>query len=194
MKFDIVFDVQEAYRKVLHAFSYPGEIVSLQKEADNIALDMKCMSATKLLMYMLLDADTTFHIVEKETELATTFSQVTYCVHVPASQANFVFIPKENNEQVQDIMSSLMVGTLENPHKSACLIVECEQICTQKMYTLKGPGIKDTNAISISLPTDWIEIRKQVNCEFPLGIDMIFVDEIGNCIALPRTTQIERVK
>ena len=29
MNFDMVFDIQHAYRQVVHAFAYPGEIVSL---------------------------------------------------------------------------------------------------------------------------------------------------------------------
>lgn len=194
MKFDFVFDVQEAYRKVLYAFSYPGEIVSLQKEADTIEIDMDCMNGTKLLMYMLLDADTTFHIVEEDFTLAAAFSQLTYCIHVPKSLAQYVFIPKVNQKLLPDIMTSLMVGTLKNPHKGACLIVECEHIDNKHMYSLKGPGIKNINYASITSSIDWIETREQVNSEFPLGIDMIFVDDKGNCIALPRTTQIERVK
>ena len=36
MNFDMVFDIQHAYRQVVHAFAYPGEIVSLKQEADRL--------------------------------------------------------------------------------------------------------------------------------------------------------------
>ena len=38
MNFDMVFDIQHAYRQVVHAFAYPGEIVSLKQEADRLEL------------------------------------------------------------------------------------------------------------------------------------------------------------
>ena len=63
MKFDFVFDVQSAFRNLLHAFSYPGEIVSLQHEASHIENPMFCFDITQVLMYMLLDTETNFHIV-----------------------------------------------------------------------------------------------------------------------------------
>lgn len=66
MNFDMVFDIQHAYRQVVHAFAYPGEIVSLKQEADRLEAGLPCRAATGVLLYMLLDADTSFHAVEEE--------------------------------------------------------------------------------------------------------------------------------
>ena len=56
MNFDMVFDIQHAYRQVVHAFAYPGEIVSLRQEADRLEAGLPCRAATGVLLYMLLAA------------------------------------------------------------------------------------------------------------------------------------------
>lgn len=55
MNFNMVFDIQHAYRQVVHAFAYPGEIVSLKQEADRLEAGLQCRAATGVLLYMLLD-------------------------------------------------------------------------------------------------------------------------------------------
>ena len=49
MNFDMVFDIQHAYRQVVHAFAYPGEIVSLKQEADRLEAGLPCRAATGVL-------------------------------------------------------------------------------------------------------------------------------------------------
>ena len=53
MNFDMVFDIQHAYRQVVHAFAYPGEIVSLKQEADRLELSVPtagCYRCTAVMM------------------------------------------------------------------------------------------------------------------------------------------------
>ena len=78
MNFDMVFDIQHAYRQVVHAFAYPGEIVSLKQEADKLEVPLNCSPATSVLLYMLLDADTSFHAVGEE-QLTDSIARLTYC-------------------------------------------------------------------------------------------------------------------
>ena len=55
MNFDMVFDIQHAYRQVVHAFAYPGEIVSLRQEADRLEAGLPCRAATGAVSYTHLD-------------------------------------------------------------------------------------------------------------------------------------------
>lgn len=194
MKFDKVLDVQQAYRSILHAFSYPGEIVSLKSALAHMDKVLPCLSATQILLYMLLDTDTSVHVVSQDHQLRENLIQVTNCVEKPIEQAQYVVVSKEAQNCLGDIIRHVSLGTLEHPHEGATILVECNSVQKRAMYELKGPGIKDTNTISISQGCEWISARADVNIEFPLGVDMIFVDDQGNCVAIPRTIQIARVK
>lgn len=191
MNFDMVFDIQHAYRKIVHAFAYPGEIVSLMEEAEKIDVPLSCAKGMQVLFYMLLDADTSFHAVNDD-ELALTIARLTYCEQVKQTDAAHVIVTKKSLKQLSEIMEQIKIGTLEDPHLGATMLVECEDLCCGDKWILSGPGIKDKKEVYLPLQEEWVSKRNLVNEEFPLGFDMIFIDEHANCVALPRTTQIER--
>lgn len=193
MKFNSVFDVQEAFRKVLHAYSYPGDIVSLTDEIMKLETRLECFGATQILMYMLLDADTTFHIVSNQHTLEGQVAKITYCVKATLSRSQYIWVTKDEQARLSEIMANISCGTLSDPHLGATLIVECDRITSDDMLILKGPGIESEKGSSLKIEDDtWLDVRKECNDQYPMGLDMIFVDEDGNCIALPRTTQIVR--
>lgn len=192
MKFDIVFDIQKTFRKAVEAFSYPGTIISLKEESAGLDLDWNCYDASKLLMYLLLDADTSFAMAAEDQRLGIQFSKMTYCPMVSIEQASYIFVNAKHTTSLQEIIKAAKIGTLEDPQTNATLIIECEKLNSEKQYRLKGPGIKDEKEVGILLQEEWLEARNDKNVEFPLGIDLIFVDANGNLMALPRTTQIER--
>lgn len=193
MKTDMVFTMQEAFRKLLHAYSYPGEIVSFYEQGEQLPITSACMKASQVLMYMLLDADTNFHIITQDQELVQQFSQLTYCLPVALEEANFIFLMKDEREQLYDILQHCCIGTLEDPHLGATLLIECDAISNEAELILKGPGIQHENYLHIAgLMSGWQDIREQSNREYPMGIDIICIDASGNCVVLPRTTQIER--
>ena len=174
MNFDMVFDIQHAYRQVVHAFAYPGEIVSLKQEADRLEAGLPCRAATGVLLYMLLDADTSFHAVEEE-QLTDSIARLTYCQSCSL-----------------ETMQKVQTGTLEDPHLGATLLVECDSLQEGDELILRGPGIPHAHTIASPLNSDWVEVRALMNEEFPLGFDMLLIDADANCMALPRTTQVER--
>lgn len=191
MNFDMVFDIQHAYRKIVHAFAYPGEIVSLKEEASKLDLPLSCAKGMQVLFYMLLDADTSFHAVN-DTELAFTIARLTYCEQVNLTDAAHVIVTKKSLDHLTEIMDKIQIGTLEDPHLGATMLVECDDLYSGDTWTLSGPGIKEKKVIQLPLNEEWVRKRKLTNEEFPLGFDMLLVDENANCVALPRTTQIER--
>jgi alpha-D-ribose 1-methylphosphonate 5-triphosphate synthase subunit PhnH len=44
--------------------------------------------------------------------------------------------------------------------------------------------------LEVGLGREWIAARAAKNREYPLGVDMIFVDPEGRVAALPRTTGV----
>lgn len=193
MKFNLVHDIQSAYRKVVKAFSYPGEIVSLKEEANKINFKMNTYPVTQVLMYMLLDTDTTFHMVSKDKTVAHMFEQLTYSVETELQKARYIFIHEDCNACLAETIKEAYEGTLSDPHLAATIIVECNDISKAKMYQLKGCGIKDRAFVGLDIDEQWMDSRNLKNIEFPLGVDLMFIDKNANCVALPRTTQIERV-
>ena len=192
MNFDMVFDIQHAYRQIVHAFAYPGEIVSLKQEAEKLEVPLSCRAGTGVLLYMLLDADTSFCAISQDDQLAVNIARLTYCRNSTLQQAAHVLVTAECIAQLRDIMQKLKTGTLEDPHLGATLIVECEALKQGNDLIFSGPGIYQTNTLASMLDTDWVEMRSVVNEECPLGFDMILIDQDANCVALPRTTQVER--
>ena len=191
MNFDMVFDIQHAYRQVVHAFAYPGEIVSLKQEADRLEAELPCRAATGVLLYMLLDADTSFHAVEEE-QLTDIIARLAYCQSGSLETAGNVIGTGKHRDRLCEIMQKVQTGTLEDPHLGATLLVECDSLQEGDELILRGPGIPHAHTIASPLNSDWVEVRALVNEEFPLGFDMLLIDADANCMALPRTTQVER--
>ncbi len=192
MNFDMLFDIQHAYRQIVHAFAYPGEIVSLKQEAEKLEVPLSCRAGTGVLLYMLLDADTSFCAISQDDQLAVNIARLTYCRNSTLQEAAHVLVTSECIAELCDIMQKLKTGTLEDPHLGATLIVECEALKQGNDLIFSGPGIYQKNTLASMLDTDWVEMRSIVNEEFPLGFDMILIDQDANCVALPRTTQVER--
>jgi alpha-D-ribose 1-methylphosphonate 5-triphosphate synthase subunit PhnH len=58
-------------------------------------------------------------------------------------------------------------------------------------FDLHGPGIKENQICNIQgLDSDWLLKREAWVCGFPLGVDMILLDQ-QQMMALPRTTRVE---
>lgn len=194
--FDLVHDIAGGYRELIDANSYPGEICSMKKYTKNMNLKSPFYKATAILMYMLIDAEVTFAVIGDVHNNAVEFvSGLTYGKQVGIEEADFIFILADASfNDKQRALEKAKVGTLIDPHISATIICEVESVNQGKVFYLDGPGINDLNTIYLDFFEGWSDIRQIKNKEFPLGIDMIFVDGDSNFIALPRTTKLkERV-
>ena len=196
MKLDLVHDVQTAYRKVLDCVSKPGTINSLQPESEKLELPLACYKATLLLMLMFLDTEVSFHVLGHHHEKTARYiSQLTYAKVAPLSDADFVFVLRERNpHDFTRAVSASRLGDLINPHRSATVVVEVETITPSKELALTGPGIQDENHVAIVTDTDFVPLRADKNVEYPLGIEMCFIDDSHNLLILPRTTTITRMR
>jgi alpha-D-ribose 1-methylphosphonate 5-triphosphate synthase subunit PhnH len=85
-----------------------------------------------------------------------------------------------------------MLGTLSSPEKSATIIVKVVSLeGGETALRLTGPGIRDSVECSLAgLDADWLRQRESWCCAFPLGVDLILVDQ-QRVVALPRSTRVE---
>lgn len=192
MNKDQVYSLHRVYRKVLDAMARPGTIQSLSEEAAMIRLDLGCLPAAQCLIQLLLDADTTFCAFSADEALERKISQLTYCPICPMEKAAYVLLTKSVAAALPSVMEQVSGGTLEDPQLGATLIVECSALKSGGELVLKGPGIRDVTRCQIETRAGWIEARAEKNAEFPLGVDLIFVDPQGQILCLPRTTQISK--
>ncbi|MFP4457055.1 MAG: phosphonate C-P lyase system protein PhnH [Clostridia bacterium] len=194
MKLDLVHDIQVSFRKLLNSMSYPGKINSLPNSVKT-EFDLITFDSTYALMYMLLDAEVTFHICSNESKEVSKFiRQVTNSKEDTIDKADYIFVLNDcTSEEVDEAIELAKVGTLINPHKSATIILEVKNLSNEKLYRLNGPGIKNFYYFGYANVSNLINIRNKKNEEYPMGIDLIFLDDKSNIMSIPRTTRIEKV-
>ncbi|MGW8424243.1 phosphonate C-P lyase system protein PhnH [Peribacillus simplex] len=193
MNLDVVHDIQTVYRKLVTATSRPGTLVVLEREAKTLDVQMECLSSTILFARTVLDPEVTFKVIAKEGEaVSRMINQLTYSKPVDLPEADFIFILHDaSEEQMREAINKAKVGNLFNPHESAMIILEVPDVTKGDSMILSGPGIQEESFISLPNVSAWLGVRNEKNIEFPLGIDMYFVDQQDRLIALPRTTQIK---
>jgi alpha-D-ribose 1-methylphosphonate 5-triphosphate synthase subunit PhnH len=85
-----------------------------------------------------------------------------------------------------------LLGTLESPEQSATIIITVESLSRgDTSLRLTGAGINGTKECSLQgLHPEWLSSREDWVCSFPLGVDLILVDE-NEVMAIPRTSKLE---
>jgi len=189
---DLIHDVAEGYRKLVFATSYPGEIVSIRDNIANNTIKTSLNSELLLFAWMLLDAEVTFNVVgDSDAEITNLIQRLTYSKASNLDEADFIFIMKKASQSEKEVaVEKAKLGSLVDPHLSATIICEVSSVTTGEPKLLRGPGIESDKTIYMDAFDHWENLRGQKNKEFPLGIEMYFVDLQSFVLALPRTTQI----
>lgn len=202
---DMVHDVQRAYRSLVLLMAHPGQVRFLGDRdlaRRDHGLDSDISTSELLLGAMVLDtlSSVSFHFTNGSK--GRLLSQLTGVVEKPASDADFVWLEEAPNQNPlpESILAQMRNGTLVDPQLGATALINLERCFPDpqqsraggslKRLTLSGPGINGST--SLEWPGDlwWLEVRNQLCREFPLGIDMIFLDPEGRCVALPRSTRV----
>ncbi|MFS0752426.1 phosphonate C-P lyase system protein PhnH [Oceanobacillus sp. 1P07AA] len=185
-----VHDTQHTYRKILDSMSKPGQISSIESNPEH---QMYCLPATFLVALTLFDTEVNFHVIDHDTKIANVLSQYTVATQVPIEKADYIIAT--NNTDAMELLHGLKkssVGTLADPHQSATLIVEQQNIIENGDLELSGPGIKETHRIGIEVSEEFWKERDVKIKEYPLGIDLIFTDQNSNIMCIPRTTRVHK--
>lgn len=192
MELDYVHDIQGAYREVLTCMSRPGRIGSIEPYSRKVDLELHFSKALFMMMAMLLDGEVTFAIVSPRAEEASRLTnQLTYGKCTGFAEADYIFVLADADPKlIEQAFQQAKVGDLIDPHKSATMILEAQELSDQPELNLTGPGIETKSSVGVSMKASWLLEREKKNREYPLGIDMIFIDGQAHVMCLPRTTQI----
>ena len=186
MKPDALHRDHATFRQVLQAMSHPGTSSRL---ATPVTMTSEHASLIQMLG-CLMDNEVTFSVIGDDVgTLATTL-----CLHTGSSQtdigtSDFVIATRGTTDGK---LSHLKRGTLEYPDKGATLIYLVDEIAEEGgTAELSGPGIKGTvSPLFLGLAAAELAGLREVNAEYPLGVDAMFLDTNGRIACIPRSTRI----
>jgi alpha-D-ribose 1-methylphosphonate 5-triphosphate synthase subunit PhnH len=197
MRLDPVHDLQKVFRKLLAAQASPGTIAELSREAELLDLELPINKGVLLLALALLDAETSFCVSSSDSAaLGDVISHLTYARRAGPGESDFVFVL--GGKDVARSIRLAREGTLVDPHLGSTLVIEVARLSGEGELILAGPGIETKARLGMGagrgadLDPGWLEARSAKNAEFPLGVDLLFVDEDFRLAALPRTTLVRR--
>lgn len=194
MKFDAVHDLQNIYRKILTSMSRPGQIENIDAVGQKLRMEIAADKNLTALLMTLLDGEVRFcFAAQADKQAADKINQLTYAVQTQAAQADYIVVTKDTKPQeLAAALEQARVGTLSDPHDSATVVIEVQELSNSYGLMLRGPGIKDYAELQVRTSHEWLAARNSKVAEFPLGIDLILLDARGNIACLPRSTRITR--
>lgn len=183
-QFDFVHDGQKVFRRLLDALANPGRIESIGNEAGKFEGRYAALLA---LGCTLLDNEEKMY-VEKNPALSAELHSLTLCRESELDQADYVFLSSEMNYgSMEQILKNVKHGTYADPQESATLILLCESIEGEDEMTLTGPGIDGARAVKVyPYIRKVIALYRSLKIEYPLGVDLVFVDGKGQLLGIPR--------
>ncbi|MCL4476195.1 MAG: phosphonate C-P lyase system protein PhnH [Nitrospirae bacterium] len=188
------FITQKIFRVLLQAMSHPERVYNIGDFISDSPIHPFTHSPLMLVLQTLLDHEVGFCVIGKEKEyLETNISELTRCPVKGISDADFIIVSDgESNGEI----CKAKRGSLEYPDTGATVIyaVEClnDRDNGKPVALLRGSGIKDYITIAVrGLGKNELFHIKEINSEFPLGIDCIFIDSANRIMCIPRSTRIE---
>jgi len=182
LSFDPVHDPQAVHRALVRAFSYPGIPVSVKDPASRVP-DNTLPSALTVVALTLLDAETSYF-----GDGAEVLGELTGASSVPLNEALFVFVPQWDEGQWCHSLGLAARGTLADPHRGATVVAFASSQEPGRVWSATGPGIEKPLRLFLPGTGAWVAARDQACREFPLGVDLLWVQESA-VLALPLNHQ-----
>jgi alpha-D-ribose 1-methylphosphonate 5-triphosphate synthase subunit PhnH len=179
-----VLHTQRLFRALMQAMSNPGMIVPVEKQPETTLLQSICET--------LLDHEVLLAVVGQgvDTNFINDIRMFCACRCVPIENADYVVVFGGSSGGQ---LINISVGTPEQPDRGATVIYPVDHLNARGRVkiTLNGPGIRKESEIFLDgVDAQELELARQLNSRFPLGIDLLFCDS-ESVLALPRSTRME---
>jgi alpha-D-ribose 1-methylphosphonate 5-triphosphate synthase subunit PhnH len=182
---DPVREQQRAFRAAMDALSRPLLPVRYRSGL----ADAGCLGPNvAALALTLLDFEVSFWLSPSlsEGENFLTFHTGSEAVARP-DEAAFAFL--DLRRDALDL-ASFRQGEPDYPDRSTTIIALCDAFDGGPGIAIRGPGISGSANLTLSdLPADFVTQWRANSARAPLGIDMIFISDIG-FMGLPRSSRI----
>jgi alpha-D-ribose 1-methylphosphonate 5-triphosphate synthase subunit PhnH len=182
---------QAVFRTVIKALSMPGKILKLPfaPEAEEF------FDPLVLVLRPLLNRKATFCLTSGSQEFKLEKYLRTVTGSRPSDPCHADFFVAPMGKSSGEILT-LKRGSLDCPEQGATVIYGVELLegdsYAESGVRFSGPGVEGfAEPLIHGLPSKELLYIKEINQEFPLGIDALFVDRQGFLMGLPRSTRIE---
>lgn len=185
---------QSTYRLCLNTMSRPGTIGQLNPPANVPGLSVVSPYLAGLAL-TLLDHEVSFHIHQGTERDYAWVEFRTLSGRAGAGECDYLFTDGGKRFAVGELKR----GSLQSPDRSCTVICQVRQLGDSPVaggpavrLCLRGPGIREETTVVIAgLDASNVAAWQEVNGEFPLGVDWIFVDDSGCICAVPRSSRFE---
>jgi len=163
------------FKAIMNALAMPGSIKKITSLHDSGLL-----AIANLLLY----SEVSFFYDGKED--ITLVEAINYPKKEEVECADYIFSDKIDLE----LLKSAKNGDYANPDFSATLIFGCKNFYKTKVI-LSGPGIDGKKEAMLPCDKEFIKQLKEKNSNYPLGVEVYFLNDKNQILVLSRTTEIE---
>lgn len=168
------------FRVILQGMSHPGKVYPLPNLSG-------AESAVIEILGCLMDNEVSFAVIG-DKDMETVIARHTDSRPVSFEDADYI-IARDGTTCGK--LAAFKRGSLEYPDTGATVIYLVEELSQATGVVLSGPGVNGTASLRITgLDPSELQLLRQVNSEFPLGIDAIFLDQSGHIACIPRSSRI----
>lgn len=170
-----------SFRVILQAMSHPGKVYPLPDFPGSAPVAVE-------LLGCLMDNETSFAVLG-DPDLESALALHIGSRAVSPEMADFILVALGSGCEK---MADLRRGSLEYPDSGATIVYLVAALSEENgNIALTGPGIDGT----VSLSIDGISLKevvrlKEMNNDFPLGVDAVFLDARGRICCIPRSSRI----
>ena len=163
------------FKSLMRSLAYPGEIEPIVPVFDSYFLGVASS---------LLYSEVSYFYEGKEE--MDTIKAITNSKTEALEKADYIFCEKVD----ANVLSQAKCGTFKDPDFSAMVIFTCKDFKGLHVK-LKGAGINGEKTISLPIEASFVTQFNAKNKDFPLGVEVYFLSQKGEIIALSRTTKME---
>lgn len=169
------------FRIILQAMSHPGKIYPLSGFSGP-------RPDVVMLLGCLMDNAVGFAVIG-DTELEAAIGRHTDSRPVSLETADYIVVCNGNTS---GRLAGFKRGCLAYPDTGATVLYLVKELSESKgELVLSGPGVNGSAALRITgIDTEDLLLLSEVNREFPLGVDAIFLDQAGSIACIPRSSRI----
>lgn len=194
---DPILAAQRTYRSLLRALATPGIVHRLNVHPAIAQTEFVGNPWLASALLTLLDHEVTLAVapVPAGDALAEFLYRRTRTPVVSLDRADFVVAALASLDP--DSLQQVKRGSLHYPDDAATLFLHVDSLAPTSnpaaRLTVRGPGVDESHEIFLPEVSDaFLAARELVNRHYPLGIDVFLIDNAGQVIGLPRTSELSR--
>lgn len=184
-------DIQIIYRTLLSAMTHPGKCQSFDSMREDRPDHWLLLQVASCLM----DHEVTFALTDQGKEgMGRLIAERTGSQKADWQRADFILIDEGTSHGRAEEVKR---GSLAYPDKGATILycipnATVPPIAHQNRIRLSGPGIEQPIAPQVEgLDIDEYRSLRDINSNYPLGVDAFVIKGNDTIMGLPRSTRIE---